>query len=197
MPLLMTTTLPNTEGMSEETLQSFYNSKVPEYARHLRELPADILAMACDACAKASPFFPAVADLFKHARPIIEKRQRQRDRVARLIAAKDAPTAAPVFVPEPEEVRLRAAIGRWRADAGSFLAAMLRRSAVAAEIRLAEIENRAPEEWALEQATESIAEPPRPPAPPPNIDEPAPWQAGAPVYQQQPEEPPLPDEIPE
>lgn len=206
MPLLMTTQMPNTDGMSEETLQAFGVAKMAEYGRLLRDVPADILEAAADACAKASPFFPAVADIFKHANPLIEKRQRQLHRVNELIRRQNAPAEAPAFKPEPEEVRLRAEIARWRrVGADVVMGVNLKRNAIAAEKRLAEIENRVVEAWALEQQTEATVLPPAPPpragrhaetryaVDVPHTDVAGPWQAGQPLYH---EEPPPPDAIP-
>lgn len=208
MPLLLSTTMPHTAGLEDKTLKALFAEKSAEYTRHLRELPIDILEAACDQCAKASPFFPAVADIFRHARPPLEKRQRQRDRVDRMMRAKDAPKGAEPFTPEPEEVRLRGNVARYLKHRDGFLGPTLRANAVAAEQRLAEIENRAPADWATEQATQptppSVAQPSRAAPPPPTIEgefervaSPEPWHAGEPVYQPRAEEPPLPDAIPE
>lgn len=106
-------------------------------------------------------------------RAVIEKftaRQRRLDRCRRMMAlhgdAFDARRGTkPVeFTPEPEEVRLRASIKRFRdSGVGSFLRPMLQRSAVAAEKRLAEIEGREPEAWTRQGPSSAAAEAPKAP----------------------------------
>lgn len=157
-PLLVTQILPNVEGMSDENVENFANTKIPEYARLLEKYPADLLRAACDAHAESgSKYFPAVYELTSHAKPALEKRQRQADRLAILLdlANKPAeswrPSKAPKqeeFKPPPAEERLRADVERWRNNPDGFLSDMRKRMAVRAEKRLAEIEGREVEEWA-------------------------------------------------
>jgi hypothetical protein len=158
LPLMLTLKIEN-KLLTEENEREFYSTMVAELVRHLKETPPDILAEACDAHVKESPFFPTVADLFKHIKPAIERRKTQQWRIAQIVAAANRPTRAEPFKPEPEDVRLRATVEHYHKHRESFLGPILRKNAVAAEQRLAEIENRAPEDWALEQA------PPSPTAP--------------------------------
>jgi hypothetical protein len=213
MPLLMTTTMPHTAGMEETTLQSFFAQKSTEYTRLLQDLPADILSAACDECAKASPFFPAVADLFRHAKPALEKRRRQCERVDRLIAMKSAPPQGEPFKPEPEIDRYRADIARWKAHGDVSFGINLKARAIESEKKLATLEGRDVEDWARASApveldtasvigrtadhvlVDELATPQ--PRAPEWKRAPDAWQAGQPLYQRAAEEPPPPTEIPE
>jgi hypothetical protein len=213
LPMLMAgLRMPNMEGMPDDVQQKFFAGQVSEYTRLLGHVPLDIFKAACDAHVLESDWFPTVAQLNKHAGPALEKRRRQRDRILRLIdiAKKKAEPART----ETEVERLNGDIERWRKRPGHFLADMLKRTAIRAEKRLAEIEGREVAEWARD--AEQHVLPPMPGLPTfgegrreaPIIDVEAevvpetpsdwkrpptePWRAGEPVYQRAPEEPPPP-----
>ena len=199
MPLMLTTLMPATEGMSDQTLQSFYAAKAGEYQRHLREVPLDILKSAADACVRESEFFPAVAALLRHARVELEKRRRQADRIKALIDARNRPQAKPAFVKEPEHVRLLTTL-KWQEKPGSHLYSPTKAHATRA--RLMELGVEAPgEPPALPEAPPDSPLEPRPRLPSTftkaSAAAPTPWQAGEPVFEKTAEEPPIPDEIPE
>jgi hypothetical protein len=193
-PLLATTLMPNTEGMEPETLQKFGASKMAEYGRHLIDIPADILEAACDECARTSQFFPALAEIYKHARPMLEKRRRQAERVAILISDAKKPATKPApepFKPEPKEVRLRTLRDGCRRNGHIDRAAKYERE-------LAVIEKREPEEWATLEAPKAEVGIPTSGKTMAEAREwkraPDAWQAGAPLYQQRQEEPPPPSD---
>lgn len=210
MPLLLSQVMPNTEGMSDETMQSFFAAKVSEYTRHLEHFPADIIRAACDDHARnGSAFFPALFDLTKHAKPAHEKRKRELERVMAVQRNAKAPriAAAPKFVREPDDVLHRAAVARFHKFKGGMVHDTLRRAAIESETWLAVHEGREPDLEQFGTATPSIAPPmPRrsthsgrkqaidveeqPPLP----------KMEAPTLEgdfQRVEEPPIPDDIPE
>lgn len=163
MPLMLTTVMPNMDGMSDATQQSYFAAKVSEYGRLLAHYPADIIRDACDAHVKRSKFFPAIAELNEFAEPALALRQRMARRLEVLIKnGGRPPVVAEEFKPEAEDVRLRGAIKRYHDRKGSFLEHVLKRSAIAAEKRLAEIENRPVEEWALDVVAEPTPQPATP-----------------------------------
>lgn len=215
MPLMLTTVMPNTDGMSDETQQAFFGAKVQEYARLLAHYPPDIIRDACDAHVKRSKFFPAIAELCEFAEPALALRHRQAKRLAVLVKnGGKPPVVVEEFKGEPREATLRTLIKHARRRGQTA-------NAIRYERELAELEGRPMEGWAIAtDVSEAV------PAGPSLHGEylactsdgraitgtlprdgrkwerasdaaSKPWQAGAPVYQQQPEEPPLPDEIPE
>lgn len=109
MPLMLSTIMPNMEGMSDETQQSFFAAKTGEYSRLMQHLPPDIIREACDQHVKRSKFFPAIAELMEFAEPALGHRQRQAARIAALIKGGGRPIAKP-FEPEPRDVVLRTLI---------------------------------------------------------------------------------------
>lgn len=210
-PLMLTTKVAATEGMSDDKAFAFFQAKAFETTRLLTKagVPLDLLQEAADRCAVSSKFFPEVAELMEHIRPELERRQRQRDRIDRVIATKDAPKPVEVFVPEPELDRLKGNIARWRST-GRFEA-----RAIESERRLAEIEQREIADWAREVDIEpqptaaATTPPPLPPSPSQQrvgavaravmrnaaASRPQPWRDGQPLYQRPAEEPPPPTEI--
>lgn len=108
-PLLLSTVMPNTEGMSDETQQSFFAAKVGEYSRLMSGLPVDIIRDACDQHVKRSKFFPAIAELMQFAEPALGHRQRQAKRLEWLIKSGGQPVVEP-FKPEPRDVVLKTLI---------------------------------------------------------------------------------------
>ncbi len=210
MPLMLTTIMPATEGMSDMTVQAFYAAKASEYQRHLRDVPLDILKAAADACVRESGFFPTVADFFKHSRLELEKRKRQADRIRALIDSRNRPAPAQEFKPEPEEVRLRGAIWRGWRDRETFTGPASWKRASDAERRLAQLESREPAEWASEGLAGGLGPAPASPSgermPPSRMRTAhdavraateAMRQADATPPQAMQEHPPLPNEIPE
>lgn len=216
VPLMLTQQLQSTEGMEEETMITFMARKGAEYQRHLREVPLDILKAAADACVLASPFFPTVADLFKHVRPEWEKRKRQADRLKALIAHRNNPAAA---APQPSARELESREQRLRNGIASCRRFGRMGTAIEWERELAALEGREVEEWAQLQGTkveiiitDEIGESMRGvPHGAPSFTKASdamqtvaasakpvePWRAGEPVYQTRPPEPPVPEEIPE
>ena len=200
MPVMLTTLVPATEGMSDTTLQGFYAAKAGEYQRHLREVPLDILKAAADACVRESEFFPAVAALLRHAKVELEKRRRQAERIKALIDARNRPQAKPAFEQEPEHVRLLTVL-KWQEKPGSHLYSPTKAHATRARL--------------LELGIKAPGEPPPLPEVMPAVDtkptlgtlprdgrawtaasDAAPkWTAGQPIYA--PEEPPPPDAVAE
>ena len=212
--------MPVTDGMDESTMQAFLAEQGATFQRHLKDIPYDILDKAADACVRDSPIFPAVADFFRHAKPELEKRRQQCERINRLRALKDSPKQEEAFVPEPEDVRLRGIVARYLKHRESFLGPGLAKNAIASERRLAEIEKREPAEWARDivAAPQPVATtaPPLPPTPSQQragavaravmrttaaameaAAAPEPWRDGQPLYQTREEEPPPPTEEPE
>ena len=145
MPLLLTTQVPATQGMGDGSVQSFFTAMASEYRRHLRDVPLDILRAAADACVRESEFFPAVAAFLRHARPELEKRQRQAERIGLMIEARNRPQPKPrektARELETREERLRNGIATCRRF-GRIETAM------AWEHELAALEGREVEEWA-------------------------------------------------
>lgn len=107
MDLALVTSHRSSEGMTEQQLLVVMGRRASEYARLLADLPADILADACDRCAKVSTWFPSVADLRAQGEPLLAERREQIRRVERMLEAIDQPQR-PAFVPEPREQRLGA-----------------------------------------------------------------------------------------
>lgn len=99
-------------------------------------LPDDLWSAGTLELLQTKSFRPTPAELLRTVDRKLAERRRMLGRAKGLLAAK--PAAAP-FVPEPEEVRLKATIDRWKRHEGSFLAPMLQRSAERAERRLAEL----------------------------------------------------------
>lgn len=210
LPLLLSKQMPTmpagmiaddaTDDERKEREQLYYSSRVSELVRLLAHYPKDILAKAIDDNARASVFFPMPADINKHAEPLLEKRQRMRGRIQLLLMSNGRPQAK-TFEAEPEEVRLRGAIWIGWKYRGTFTSSITWPSACRAEIRLAEIENREPAEWAKQSGPQTVTPPmkrqgrPAQPSQPITdvVAEPVePWNAGQPVYQQRQEEPPPP-----
>lgn len=183
MPLMLSTIMPNMEGMSDETQQAFFAAKSAEYSRLMSHLPPDIIREACDQHVKRSKFFPAIAELMEVAEPAFALRQRQAKRLEYLLKTNGKPKPK-VFEPEPEAVRLQAAVNRYFANKSSFVAHILRRTAIEAEKRLAEIEARPVAAWVGEAEILTTAPTPEPVA--------VKRTAALPD-----DEPPMPDEIPE
>jgi hypothetical protein len=151
-----------------------WDKRLELYRTALADVPPDLLEQAAMACIKSEKFFPRVADIREKIAAELKTRANMLHRALWLQTNRSkAPDLQP-FVPEPEDVRLRAAIERWHKHRDSFLGRTLRLSAIAAEVRLAELEDRAPADWATEQSTRpvppSVSQPPRPPAPPPTIE---------------------------
>lgn len=100
VPLMLTQQLENLDNLPAGFEPAAYlHQKSAEYERHLAHFPFDILRGACDAHARASKFFPAVAELIAHAGPALELRQRQRDRIGVLITASNPARKAAEEVP--------------------------------------------------------------------------------------------------
>ena len=158
MPLMLTTVMPNMDGMSDAMQQSYFAAKVSEYGRLLAHYPADIIRDACDAHVKRSKFFPAIAELCEFAEPALALRHRQAKRLAVLVKnGGKPPVVREEFKPEPEEVRLRANIKRYRDNPNHPIVHTLHRRAIESERRLAVIEGREVEEWAKADAPSSPA----------------------------------------
>lgn len=206
-PLWLCTARPNDESLTMEQRGAILAEELATYQRLLRDLPSDLLERACDEHARRSKWFPKPAELREIAEAEFTKRQDWLRRIVQLQEEAKKPARAKVFQPEPEEVRLIAAIERWRKlGADVVMGVNLKRNAVDAEKRLAEIHNRAVEAWALEVAPEAVVLPPSPPprsgrhaetrhaVDVPHTDVAGPWQAGKPLYH---EEPPPPTDIAE
>lgn len=111
------------------------------------EYPEDLLQSACLELLKTRTFRPSPAEIVKAIEAKHGERKRMLARARKLLP--EAPKAAAPAEQEPDDVRLRAAVRRYLdLPAGSFLKPILQRSAVAAEKRLAEIENRNVADWA-------------------------------------------------
>lgn len=141
MPLMLTTVMPNMEGMTDETQQSYFQSKSSEYARLLGGLPVDILSEACDEHVRRSKFFPAIAELMEFAGPKLAHRQRQASRIKLLIAGGGQEPAAP---PKPmtDEERLEERKRRLRQTRDTWVRLNRPHHAKRAEQELAELEGR-------------------------------------------------------
>lgn len=110
VPLMLTQQLENLDNLPEGFEPAAYlHQKSAEYERHLEHLPVDILRAACDAHAKASKFFPAVAELIAYAGPALDERKQQQSRVALLIRGGGQAKAEP-FKHDPRDVVLRTLI---------------------------------------------------------------------------------------
>lgn len=166
LPLMLSTQMrlpPHLAELSDDERnraeKAFYSQQSAEYCRLLGHIPLDILKAAADASVLESPFFPFPADLMKHAGPEFDRRKRESERIDRMIAigGRTQQAKAQTFQPEPEEHRLRAAIWRgWdaRINGKGFLTARLWWSGQEAERRLAQLEQREPENWALDVGPE-------------------------------------------
>lgn len=123
------------------------------YFTTLNDVPMDLLEEATLRCIKSETWFPKVAVIRAKIEAEFKLRRNMLARARWLVANRTKPAALPVFVPPPEDVRLREAIERWHRFKDAFFAPALRKTAIEAEIRLADIEGRAPADWAIEQAT--------------------------------------------
>lgn len=179
-PLLLSTVMPNTEGMSDETQQSFFAAKVGEYSRLMAHLPPDIIREACDAHVKRSKFFPAIAELMEFAEPALGHRQRQARRIEWLIKTGGRPVVEP-FKHEPRYVVLRTLIKHAERRGLTDKAAAYRHELDVLEGRAVEKPKPAPSVLPDDRDAK------RPRAPLPTRDQ---GQAIA-------EEPPMPTDIPE
>lgn len=212
MPMLFTQTIENLDNLPDKVSPDIWlQAKSLEYARHLRDYPIDILKAACDAHVVASKFFPAVAEIAVHARPLLEARQRQAWRIEQLIRRANTPKLA-AFVPDPEHVRLLMWI-KWHETPGAITfsvdkAARARKRLqvlVDEEIAKANDECRSPAEWTTGNESIGVAV---------LIETPSDWKTagvddllapqassvrGARTHTitDIPDEPPLPDMIPE
>lgn len=113
--------------------------------------PDDLWTLATTELLQTQTFRAAPAEMYAIANPRYRERQRMLERV-NLMLAGGAPKPAAPFVPEPEDVRLRTLrdslkrVGRLDRAAGY-------------EMRLASLEARQPEEWAVNPpAPQPIAE---------------------------------------
>ncbi len=115
--------------------------------------PEDLLQTACLELLRSCTFRPSPAEIVKAIDDRFEERKRMLDRAKQLLP-ENAPKPGQAFVAEPEAVRLRVIIDRALAAqaSGSFLAAVLMPPARRAEVRLAEIEGRAPADWTIAEA---------------------------------------------
>lgn len=148
-PLMVTLKGRGTDGMSEQNAAAYYSVQADRYAVLLEHVPAKILEAACIAHERVSDWFPTAHELLKHCEPEMEKLGWQRRWLDKIpVAGKNPPKVVHDFEPEPEEVRLRTAIERGHKYRNGFMGENLWRSAIRAEIRLAEIEGRQPADWA-------------------------------------------------
>lgn len=158
----------------ETTDHSTWEKRLEIYFTALNDIPPDLLERACLECIKSETFFPKAALVRAKIDAALKLRRNQLARANWLVSNRGTLTPGEAFEPEPEEVRLRGAIARWEKHRDSFYGLQLRRSAMVAEVRLAEIEDRAPADWAIEQAARPmpapITKPPAPAAPPPTIE---------------------------
>lgn len=99
-------------------------------------LPNDLWSAATLELLQTKSFRPTPAELLRAVDRAFAERRRM---LARARAMLSSARTEPPFVPEPEELRLRATVERWRRHKDSFLAPVLRRSAEQAERRLAEL----------------------------------------------------------
>jgi len=176
MPMLLTQAIENLDNLPEKiTPDIWLSNTVNEYARHLRDYPADILRSACDAHVRGgSQFFPKVFEITRHATPVLERRQREARRVDWLIELQARPVkpTPPAFKEEPLHVRLLSMLS-WQERLGSQLynldkAAKTRRelAVLAEDERIAAVnDHRAVEEWATFDYAAGL--PPAPPEPEP------------------------------
>lgn len=146
MPLMLTQIMPAVEGVAEGNMQALFAATASEYTRHLRDVPLDLLETAATALARESPHFPRVADFFRHAQPVIDRRRRQSARINAIAEAqKRAAEGKPAFVPEADDVKWRGDVERFHKFAGGSMHDMLRRRAIDSERKLAELEGREPD----------------------------------------------------
>ncbi len=173
--------MPNTEGMGDQTQQSFFAAKVGEYSRLMSHMPVDIIRDACDAHVKRSKFFPAIAELMEFAEPALGHRQRQATRIEWLIKAGGQPVAEP-FVREPRDVVLKTLIAAAERRGQDEKAAAYRHELDVLEGRAVEKPKPAPTVFPddLDAKRVSFTMP-----------------SGAPPIEAMHEEPPMPTEIPE
>lgn len=181
VPLMLTQQLENLDNLPEGFEPAAYlQQKSAEYSRHLEHFPVDILRAACDAHAKASKFFPAVAELVAYAGPALELRQRQQSRLALLIKGRGQATAEP-FKHDPRDVVLKTLIKHAERRGLTEKAAAYRHELDVLEGRAVETPKPAPSVMPDDRDAK------RPSAPLPTREQ---GQAIA-------EEPPMPTDIPE
>lgn len=217
VPLMLTQQLENLDNLPEGFEPAVYlHQKSAEYERHLAHIPVDILRASCDAHAKASKFFPAVAELIAYATPMLDERKQQQSRIALLIrnGGKPTETRAKTWAELTPDERRAATIEKLKGGIPVMRKHKRLATAIQWERELADLEGRPMERWALEPIPEApnaatiIAAASKPitgtlPRDDRHWDkasDAAKWQAGAPVYQPKPpthEEPPMPNEIPE
>jgi hypothetical protein len=105
-------------------------------------LPDDLWSAGTLELLQTRSFRPTPAELIGAVGPRLHERRRMLERAKQMLAPATAAAgakAATRFAPEPEAVRLKATVERWRRHRDSFLAPVLRRSAERAERRLAEL----------------------------------------------------------
>lgn len=135
------------------------------------------------------------ADLDDNAKKLQRCRSMLEAHGERFVSGIRIDTKAPAaFKTEDERTTLEGDIRRWRQNSTSFLAGMLKRRAIAAERRLAELDGRDIADWARDEDQPIV-----PPPPKPRTDAKAgtftnAWHAGEPVYQPQDPPPPRSDE---
>lgn len=127
-----------------------WRGRAAEYARLLGHYPADIWADACDEHARESTWFPTIHELNERMLARLGRRKRAIERLERMLEHETSRSEGR----EDRGTRLRAIVRVYQENMGSrsTVVAMLRRSAVRAEIELAEMEGREPAEWAREEA---------------------------------------------
>lgn len=155
LPLMLSSVMPNMDGMEDTTMQAFFAAKVAEYSRLINHVPADIIRDACDAHVLKSKFFPAIAELMEHATPALEHRKRQAHRIGLLLKGGGQPIK-PAFVPDPEHVRLLGMLKHYERVGGSLYSAAKSNATRKrlqelhdAELELASTEGRDAAEWTV------------------------------------------------
>lgn len=110
-------------------------------------LPADLWTAGCTELLSTKTFMPSPGELMAIVGRKFEERRRMLQRATLLLGDKPADDKSKPFVPEPREVRLRTMRDSYRKHGYADRAAK-------AEIELAGVEGREPEDWAQAAAVE-------------------------------------------
>lgn len=114
LPLMLTMEIPNVlEDMTPEQERVWFAERFNEYARLMAHVPVDIIKAASDAHVVKAKFFPSISELMEHAKPALELRQRQGERIDQMIDARNRPKTEPRAAPfkhDPRDVVLKTLI---------------------------------------------------------------------------------------
>lgn len=147
MRLAVMTHIEGHKELTPHQKQQYWKASAEEYIRLLGKYPADIWAAATDEAILQRPFFPKPAVLNALMQPKLARRAEAIWRIERMLTVPEPKRGEPK---EELPVRLRCVVDLWKKQPeGSFIKGVLRKGAIDAERKLAALEGRAVETWAL------------------------------------------------